>query len=69
VGMSETEHITPEDLSLDGSEAELIVGGASQMQAEIHKLESEGYVEEACTTKGTMMFNPRTKKHKLVKYA
>jgi hypothetical protein len=39
------------------------------MQAEIHKLESQGYVEQACTTKGTMMFNPKTKKHTLVKYA
>ena len=67
--MSESENQIAEDLSLDGSEAELVVGGRSEMQAEMHRLESQGYIEEACTTKGTLMFNPKTKKHKMVKYA
>lgn len=58
-----------DDLSLDGAEAEMVVGGATQMQTEIRHLVAAGYVEEACTTRGTMMFNPKTKKHKLVRYA
>jgi hypothetical protein len=69
--MSEKEHTSdPEDLQLEGSEADSVVGGraampstserVSTMETEIFRLESEGYVEEACTREGTMFVNPRT---------
>jgi hypothetical protein len=69
--MSESEKANvAEDLSLEGSEADAVVGGrTSKMASQIHHLESEGYVEELCTREGIQMFNPKTRKHKTVKYA
>jgi hypothetical protein len=69
--MSENENTTvAEDLNLEGSEADAVVGGrTSKMQSQIHNLEGEGYVERMCTREGIEMFNPKTKQHKLVKYA
>jgi hypothetical protein len=34
--------------------------GVSAYQRRIHALEAEGYVGEACTVKGILMYNPRT---------
>jgi hypothetical protein len=56
-----------EDLDLEGSEADAVVGGRSTPQAQMQHLMHQGYVEESCTTEGWMMFNPKTGKHKLVK--
>jgi hypothetical protein len=59
-----------EDLNLEGSEADAVVGGrTSKMNSQIHHLESEGWVESACTREGIQMFNPKTKQHKMVKFA
>lgn len=58
-----------EDLEVEGSEAEAVTGGrASKFQrdqdveVEMFRLESEGYVANACTTDGTVMRNPQTHK-------
>lgn len=71
--MSENENentTVAEDLTLEGSEADAVVGGrTSKMDSQIHHLESEGWVEGACTREGIQMFNPKTKQHKIVKYA
>jgi hypothetical protein len=62
--MSEDRSIdTAEDLALDGSEAESVVGGATVMQfateraaaAEISRLEKQGYRETACMFHGTLL--------------
>jgi hypothetical protein len=62
--MSEDKSIdTTEDLELDGSEAESVVGGATVMRfateraaaAEISRLEREGYRESACMYHGTLL--------------
>jgi hypothetical protein len=71
--MSENENentTVAEDLNLEGSEADAVVGGrTSKMDSQIHHLESEGWVEGMCTREGIQMFNPKTKQHKMVKYA
>jgi hypothetical protein len=57
-----------EDLPLEGTEAESIVGGhmsptqISRADQEIARLEKEGYVQDACTVEGTLMVNPHTHK-------
>jgi hypothetical protein len=75
--MSEDESTTSaEDLELDGSESESVVGGRSvsrfeSMQAaeeEIFRLANQGYVETACMAHGTLMENPKTKHRIAVKY-
>ena len=59
-----------EDLNLEGSEADAVVGGrTSKMESQIHHLERDGWIEGMCTREGIQMFNPKTKQHKLVKYA
>jgi hypothetical protein len=65
--MSEHE-TTAEDLDLDGTEADAVVGGHSNPDSEIRHLAREGYVEQACTSEGTVMYNPKTKHHTLVKF-
>jgi hypothetical protein len=56
----EKDLIGAEDLDVEGSEAGRAVGGAGSSQAmegieeQIFRLESDGYVAEACTTKGTL---------------
>lgn len=67
--MSE-QYDSTEDLQLEASEAEAVVGGhvsPGQFEAEIRKLESEGYIEESCIVGGTVMYNPKTKQRKTVK--
>lgn len=53
-----------EDLELDGSEAETVVGGSQSVarfkttqdaEAEIFRLSNQGYVECACIDGGTVM--------------
>ncbi|HEX4108241.1 MAG TPA: hypothetical protein VHX88_08920 [Solirubrobacteraceae bacterium] len=56
-----------EDLQLEGSDSDAIVGGAAS-KAEIAKLRKEGYLERASSSDGIAMFNPRTKKTITVKY-
>jgi hypothetical protein len=69
--MGEHEHTSDsEDLQLEGSEADSVVGGRAAMastservytmETEIFRLESEGYVEEACTREGTLFVHPKT---------
>jgi hypothetical protein len=60
-----------EDLELEGSESASVLGGrvnldpgeqhAYTVESEIASLQAKGYVEEACTTDGTLMINPKTK--------
>jgi hypothetical protein len=56
-----------EDLDLEGTEADAVVGGRSTPQAQMQHLMREGYVEESCTTDGWVMYNPKTRKHKTIK--
>jgi hypothetical protein len=64
-----------EDLPLEGSEAESVVGGMSAMdnantysiESEMFRLMSAGYVEEGCTTEGTVMVDPKTNHRVTVK--
>ena len=62
-----------EDLALDAEESESVIGGqttpreVARGEHEIARLEKEGFVQESCTVEGTMMFNPHTKTHRLVK--
>jgi hypothetical protein len=75
--MSENEHTTAEDLDLEGSEAEAVVGGrafvdlsgqdAFQMESQMARLKSRGFVEKECTTAGTLFVNPQTHRHVLVR--
>jgi hypothetical protein len=76
--MSQDESTNVEDLELDGSAAESIVGGRvstsrfESMQAaeeEIFRLAEQGYVETACISNGTLMENPSTKHRIAVKYS
>jgi hypothetical protein len=58
-----------EDLELEGMEADAIIGGhgSPPPNTEIETLALEGYIEQACTTEGTVLYNPKTKQRKLVK--
>jgi len=58
-----------EDLELEGSEAESVIGGrhgpskfqrTQTYEEEIFRLASQGYVECACIDGGTVMENPKT---------
>jgi hypothetical protein len=67
--MSEDKNPTAaEDLDVESSEAAAIAGGRSRpsqfaatqaVEEEMFRLESEGYVPDACTTEGTVMIGPR----------
>lgn len=62
----ERDPITAEDLEVEGSEAASVAGGRltpspfEHSQEQVFKLESEGYVAEACTKDGTLMVNKKT---------
>jgi hypothetical protein len=59
-----------EDLQLEGSDAEAVVGGRASRKAvekEMARLEAEGYLPDACTSEGTLMVNPHNGKKKMVK--
>jgi hypothetical protein len=75
--MSQDESTThAEDLELDGSESESVVGGRSVSRfeseqaaaEEIFRLSNQGYVETACMANGTLMENPKTGHRVAVKF-
>jgi hypothetical protein len=76
VDVSQEEMSAPEDLELDGSEADTVVGGQSLAQfesqqraeQEISHLANKGYVEVGCMTGGTLMENPKTGHRIAVKF-
>jgi hypothetical protein len=66
-----------EDLELEGSDSESIVGGrvttarfkdAQAAAEEVLRLSNEGYVETACMAGGTLMENKQTKHRIAVKF-
>lgn len=63
-----------DDLPLEGSESEAVVGGQVSRAAiaradrEIARLEKEGYIQDACTVDGTLMYNPHTRLKKMVRF-
>jgi hypothetical protein len=67
--MSEDKNTTAaDDLDVESSEAASVAGGRSSpsqfaatqaIEEETFRLESEGYVADACTTEGTVMINSR----------
>jgi hypothetical protein len=66
--MSEDKNTTAaDDLDVESSEAASVTGGRSSSQfaatqaieEEMFRLESEGYVPDACNTEGTVMINSR----------
>jgi hypothetical protein len=66
-----------EDIPLEGSESESVVGGAAMssegervytMEEETFRLMSQGYVEEACTKEGTLFVNPKTNHRVTLKF-
>jgi hypothetical protein len=68
---------TAEDLELDGSDAESIVGGRVTIMRfksthaaaeEISRLASQGFMEIACMSHGTLMENPKSGRRIEVKY-
>lgn len=71
--MSEDKNTTAaDDLDVESSEAASVAGGRSRpsqfaatqgIEEEMFRLESEGYVANACTTEGTVMIN--SKGHKV----
>jgi hypothetical protein len=75
--MSENESLGAEDLDLDPSDAASVVGGrvnvepsqqgAYSVDSELARLRADGYVEEACTPEGTLLFNQKTKHRTMVK--
>jgi len=70
--MTEQENLAQfEDISLDESQADEIIGGRlspGQYEHEMNVLKREGYIEAACNVDGALMYNPRTKRKVLVKY-
>jgi hypothetical protein len=64
--MSEEQERSAEDLDLEESEAASVAGGmlaghpGDNVPSEIAGLKAKGYVEEACTTEGTLWVNPKT---------
>jgi hypothetical protein len=75
--MSENEKLGAEDLDLEASDAASVVGGRANVDpgqhaafmadGELARLRAKGYVEEACTTEGTLLVNPKTKHRVTVK--
>jgi hypothetical protein len=75
--MSENENPGAEDLDLEASDADAVVGGRAQMdaaqrggfsvQSELARLRADGYVEEACTPEGTLLVNHKTNHKTMVK--
>jgi hypothetical protein len=75
--MSENENLGAEDLDLEASDAASVVGGRAAMdpaqqarytvQSELARLRADGYVEEYCTTEGTLLVNHKTKHRRMVK--
>jgi hypothetical protein len=70
--MSEDQDKTVEDLDLEESEAASVAGGMSMAGRggddpgnQLASLKAKGYVEDACTTEGTLWINPKTK-HKIM---
>jgi hypothetical protein len=74
--MSEKENITEaEDLALEGQEGDDVVGGHVSLEAgdirsydyetEYARLQSQGFVEESCTTQGALMVNQHGQKRLL----
>ena len=75
--MSEDKNTTAaDDLELEGSESASVLGGrvlldpgeehAYAMDSEMASLQAKGYVEEACTTQGTVMVNLKTGHRKTI---
>lgn len=70
--MSEDQDTTADDLDLEESEAASVAGGAFRAGnaggdpgTDIESLKAKGYVEDACTTEGTLWINPKTR-HKIM---
>ncbi len=66
--MSEDQNTTAEDLDVEASEAASVAGGrmsefdrTQAVEEQLFRLQSAGYIEEACTTEGTRMVNPKTR--------
>jgi hypothetical protein len=67
-----------EDLTLEGAEGENVVGGHVQLdaqdvrtydyQTEFARLSSIGFVEESCTTEGSLMVNAKTGQRTTLKF-
>jgi hypothetical protein len=74
--VSQEDMTSAEDLELDGSDAETIVGGQSiaqfeseqRAEQEISHLTNQGYVEIGCMKGGTLMENPKTGHRIAVKF-
>ena len=77
--MSDDENVAhTEDLPLEDSESESVVGGRAAvssedqrvytMEEETFRLESQGYVEQACTVEGTLFVNPKTNHRVTLKF-
>lgn len=74
--MSEDKNTTAaDDLDVESAEASSVAGGRTSsefdrtqdIEVEMFRLESEGYVPNACTTDGIGMVNPATKQQATVK--
>lgn len=71
--MTEDQDRAAEDLDLEESDAASVAGGMSRAggrggadpAADIASLQAQGYVEDACTTEGTVWVNHKTK-HKIM---
>jgi hypothetical protein len=78
--MIEKDNITEaEDLALEGTEGDAVVGGHVLLdsgtelreynyETEYARLQSQGFVEESCTTNGALMVNQQTGQKRLLKF-
>jgi hypothetical protein len=77
--MSDKENINEaEDLALEGSEGDDVVGGHVLLdstdvreynyETEYARLQSQGFVEESCTTQGALMVNQQTGQKRTLKF-
>lgn len=64
--MSEPESIHSEDIDLDESGAEAVIGGIAVKHITVERALKEGYEEVACTRKGTLMRSVKTGKEILI---
>lgn len=70
--MTEDQDKAAEDLDLEESDAASVAGGMMRAgggggdpAVDIASLQAQGYVEDACTTEGTLWVNHKTK-HKIM---
>jgi hypothetical protein len=64
--MSEAESIHTEDIELDQSSADAVIGGIAVKHISVERALKEGYESMACTRQGTLMRNRKTGKEILI---